>query len=116
MTEGTLTIHTTVETAMDKMGGRMKKSELIKQLAQANPHLLHGDVERVVAVVLEEITNALAEGNRVEIRGFGSFSTKERSARIGRNPKTGEAVNVSSKYVPHFKAGKGIIAKVNGHS
>jgi len=94
----------------------MTKSELINQLAQANPHLLHRDLERVVAAIFEEITNALAEGDRVEIRGFGSFSSKERSARIGRNPRTGETVNVLSKYVPHFKAGKGIKAKVNGHS
>lgn len=84
----------------------MTKSELIARLAAANPHLYHRDVERIVTTVFEEVTAALARGDRVELRGFGAFSVKERGARLGRNPRTGEAVDVSAKHVPYFKTGK----------
>jgi integration host factor subunit beta len=84
----------------------MTRSELVTRLAELNPHLYHRDVERIVATIFEEITLALARGDRVELRGFGSFSLKERSARIGRNPRTGSAVAVAAKYLPYFKTGK----------
>jgi integration host factor subunit beta len=91
----------------------MTKSELIARLAEANPRLLHREVERIVTTVFEEITNALAEGDRVELRGFGAFSVKERVARTGRNPRTGEPVHVSSKYIPYFKTGKQLRQRLN---
>ncbi|MCK5546146.1 MAG: integration host factor subunit beta [Rhodospirillaceae bacterium] len=91
----------------------MTKSELIQRLADANPHLYLRDVERIVTTIFEEITDALADGNRVELRGFGAFSVKERGARVGRNPRTGEAVNVSAKYIPYFKTGKQLREKLN---
>lgn len=84
----------------------MTKSELIACLAEANPHLYHRDVERIVTTIFDEIAVALADGDRVELRGFGAFSVKERDARLGRNPRTGEAVNVPAKYIPYFKTGK----------
>ncbi|MBT5308369.1 MAG: integration host factor subunit beta, partial [Rhodospirillaceae bacterium] len=77
----------------------MTKSELIQRLAEANPHLYQRDVERIVTTIFDEITDALANGDRVELRGFGAFSVKERSARVGRNPRTGAAVNVAAKYI-----------------
>jgi len=92
----------------------MTKSELIQRLAEANPHLYQRDVERIVSTIFDEITAALANGDRVELRGFGAFSVKERGARIGRNPRTGEAVNVSSKHIPYFKTGKQLREKLNG--
>ncbi|MEE8393222.1 MAG: integration host factor subunit beta [Rhodospirillales bacterium] len=91
----------------------MTKSELIARLAEANPHLFHRDVERIVTTVFEEITAALADGDRVELRGFGAFSVKERGARVGRNPRTGQAVNVASKFIPYFKTGKQLREKLN---
>jgi integration host factor subunit beta len=91
----------------------MTKSELIARLAAANPHLYQRDVERIVTTIFEEITNALAIGDRVELRGFGAFSVKQRGARIGRNPRTGESVNVSEKYIPYFKTGKQLREKLN---
>lgn len=91
----------------------MTKSELIQRLADANPHLYLRDVERIVTTIFEEITDALADGNRVELRGFGAFSVKERGSRIGRNPRTGEAVNVSAKFIPYFKTGKQLREKLN---
>jgi integration host factor subunit beta len=91
----------------------MTRSELIAQLAVENPHLYHRDIERIVATVFEEITAALARGDRVELRGFGAFSVKERSARTGRNPRTGEAVDVSAKYIPYFKTGKQLRERLN---
>ncbi len=94
----------------------MTKSELIARLAEANPHLYHRDVERIVTTVFEEITNALAIGNRVELRGFGAFSVKNRGPRIGRNPRTGEAVDVSAKYIPYFKTGKKLRERLNAGS
>jgi len=91
----------------------MIKSELIAHIAQANPHLYQRDVERIVNTIFDEISHALAQGNRVELRGFGAFSVKHRPARAGRNPRTGEAVSVESKTVPFFKAGKEMRERLN---
>ncbi len=91
----------------------MKKSDLINEIAQKNPHLLLKDAEKIVSVVLGSITKALAEGDRVEFRGFGTFSTKERSARVAKNPRTGKSVNVAAKRVPYFKCGKGLFGSLN---
>jgi integration host factor subunit beta len=91
----------------------MTKSELIARIAAANPHLYHRDVERIVTTIFDEITTALARGDRVELRGFGAFSVKERDSRMGRNPRTGEAVSVAAKYVPFFKTGKELREKLN---
>jgi len=91
----------------------MIKSELIQKIAEANPHLFHRDVERIVGTVFEEIIEALAAGNRVELRGFGAFSVKNRDARVGRNPRTGEAVAVEEKHVPFFKTGKLLRDRLN---
>lgn len=84
----------------------MIKSELVTVIAQANPHLSQRDVERVVSTLFDSIIEALAEGRRVELRGFGAFSTRGRQARTGRNPRTGAAVDVDAKRVPYFKPGK----------
>ena len=92
----------------------MTKSDLILRLAELYPHLLQRDIERIVGTVFDEITNALARGNRVELRGFGAFSVKQRDARQGRNPRTGEAVSVSEKCVPFFKTGKQLRDRLNG--
>ena len=92
----------------------MTKSELIARLAEANPHLYQRDVKRIVTTIFEEITAALARGDRVELRGFGAFSAKARGARIGRNPRTGEAVHVAEKHVPFFKTGKDLRLRLNG--
>ncbi len=91
----------------------MTKSELIQRLAEKNPHLYLRDVEKIVDTIFEEITAALAGGDRVELRGFGAFSVKEREARIGRNPRTGESVNVDAKRLPFFKTGKGLRDRLN---
>ena len=91
----------------------MTKSELIAELASANPHLTGPDVELIVATVFDEITGALARGERVELRGFGAFTVKRRNARTGRNPRTGETVPVEEKAVPFFKAGKELRERVN---
>ena len=91
----------------------MIKSELIEKLASGNPHLGHRDVEKIVNVIFEEITSALARGDRVELRGFGAFSVKHRPARMGRNPRTGDQVAVSEKYVPYFKTGKELRIRLN---
>ena len=91
----------------------MIKSELIAIIAENNPHLYQRDVERIVTTIFDEISDALARGDRVELRGFGAFSTKERAARIGRNPRTGEAVQVEKKYVPYFKCGKDLRDRLN---
>ncbi len=91
----------------------MTKSELILRLAERNPHLYHRDVERIVSTIFDEITRALAQGDRVELRGFGAFSVKRREARIGRNPRTGESVNVAAKHVPFFKTGKQLRERLN---
>lgn len=91
----------------------MTRSELIAHLATANPHLRQQDVELIVATIFNEIVVALGRGDRVELRGFGAFSTKRRAARTGRNPRTGEAVDVAGKAVPYFKPGKELRERVN---
>lgn len=91
----------------------MTKSELIAALAADNPHLRGADVEVIVATIFDQITTALARGERVELRGFGAFTIKHREARTGRNPRTGEAVPVDEKSVPFFKAGKELRERVN---
>jgi integration host factor subunit beta len=91
----------------------MTKSELIQRIADQNPHLYLRDVERIVATVFDEITGALVDGNRVELRGFGAFSVRHRDARQGRNPRTGEGVDVDSKHVPFFKCGKELRERLN---
>ena len=91
----------------------MIKSQLIARIAEANPHLFQRDVERIVGTILEEITQALERGDRVELRGFGAFSVKERPARTGRNPRTGEPVEVDQKFVPFFKTGKELRERLN---
>ncbi len=92
----------------------MTKSELIAYLAEENPHLYQRDVERIVTTVFDEIASALSQGDRVELRGFGAFSVKHRGSRVGRNPRTGEAVQVGAKRVPYFKTGKQLREKLNG--
>ena len=91
----------------------MTKSELILRIGELNPHLYHRDVERIVTTIFEEITNALAKRDRVELRGFGAFSVKQRDARKGRNPRTGETVAVDQKVVPFFKTGKELRDRLN---
>lgn len=91
----------------------MTKSELILRLAEQNPHLYQRDVERIVSTILDEISAALCRGDRVELRGFGAFSVKRRAPRIGRNPRTGAAVNVAEKFVPFFKTGKELRERLN---
>ena len=92
----------------------MIKSELIAALAKENPHQTQKDIERLVGVVLDKMIGALESGGRVELRGFGALSVRERPARAGRNPRTGEPVKVRSKSVPFFKAGKELRARLNG--
>ena len=92
----------------------MTKSELILRISELNPHLYHHDVERIVATIFDEIATALARGDRVELRGFGAFSVKHRDARTGRNPRTGEIVEVSRKVIPFFKTGKQLSEGLNG--
>ncbi len=91
----------------------MIKSELVQKLADENPNLFHRDVERIVSIVFDEITDSLARGDRVELRGFGAFSVKHRPARVGRNPRSGEAVNIEEKWTPFFKAGKELRDRMN---
>ena len=91
----------------------MIKSELVQKLAALNPHLYQRDLERVVNVVLGEIVNAMKDGGRVELRGFGAFTTKERIARTGRNPRTGTAVKVDAKRAAAFKCGKELRVRLN---
>lgn len=91
----------------------MIKSELLQQLAADNPELRAEEVEQVVDVFFDEIALRLAEGGRVELRGYGTFSTRQRESRTGRNPRTGEAVSVPSKRVPYFKPGKEMRERLN---
>lgn len=91
----------------------MIRSELLAELAKDNPDLRPEEVEQVVDVFFEEISERLTEGGRVELRGFGAFSTREREARKGRNPRTGEAVDVPAKRVPYFKPGKDMRRRLN---
>ena len=89
------------------------KSKLIHNITEANPHLFVRDVERIVNTIFNEITHSLAEGKRVELRGFGAFSVQHRKERTGRNPRTGEAVQVDEKFIPRFKTGKELRLKLN---
>ncbi len=91
----------------------MIRSELVSIVAESNPHLTVQDVETLVTTVFDEITAALASGRRVELRGFGAFSTRDRDARTGRNPRTGTAVKVDAKRVPFFKPGKELRERLN---
>ncbi len=91
----------------------MTKSELIEHLIDKHPELSVRDVELAVKIMLEHMTESLSQGERIEIRGFGSFSLHYRAPRIGRNPKTGESVSLPAKYVPHFKPGKELREQVN---
>ena len=91
----------------------MTKSELIEVIAREQNHLAYRDVELAVKCMIEQMSQALASGERIEIRGFGSFSLHFRPPRMGRNPKTGDAVELSGKYVPHFKPGKELRERVN---
>jgi len=93
----------------------MTKSDLIKRLADANPHLTQRDVEKIVSTVFDEVTEALARRDRVELRGFGAFSVRAREARTGRNPRTGAEVKVPDKVVPYFKTGKELRERLNGN-
>ena len=91
----------------------MIRSELVQTIADANPHLGQREAERIVATILDAIADRLADGGRVELRGFGAFATRERDARTGRNPRTGDPVSVEAKRVPHFKPGKELREKLN---
>lgn len=91
----------------------MIKSELVQRIASQHPHLYPRDVENIVKSVLGEITAAMARGDRVELRGFGTFSVKNRLARTGRNPRTGAYVSIAKKSAPFFKAGKEMRARLN---
>ncbi len=91
----------------------MTKSQLIERLAAQNPHLTHREVDRLVNTIFETIAAALARGERIELRGFGSFTVKEQAPRVGRNPRTGEAVQVPAKLRPHFKSGKELRRRLN---
>ncbi len=93
----------------------MTKSELIQTLTDKNPHLSQADIARVVDTVFDEIIYSLKHGDRVELRGFGVFGTKERKARTGRNPRTGESVEVEAKSIPYFKIGKTLHERLNPH-
>ena len=84
----------------------MIRSELLNTLAKDNPGLKSEEIEQVVDIFFDEIAQRLAEGGRVELRGFGAFSTRERAARTGRNPRTGESLDVPAKRVPYFRPGK----------
>lgn len=92
----------------------MIRSELIAKISEDNPHLFQRDVEKIVNTIFEEIIEAMARGDRVELRGFGAFSVKKRDARTGRNPRTGTSVSVDEKHVPFFKTGKLLRDRLNG--
>ena len=89
------------------------KSKLIQNITESNPHLFVRDVERIVNTIFNEITQSLSEGKRVELRGFGAFSVQHRKQRTGRNPRTGQAVEVEEKFIPRFKTGKELRIKLN---
>ena len=94
----------------------MTRAELIAELAASNPHLRPKDAELIVSTIFDRITAALARGGRVELRGFGAFTVTQRPARIGRNPRTGKTVQVDEKAVPHFRAGREVLRRLNGGS
>jgi integration host factor subunit beta len=91
----------------------MIKSELVQKIADKSPHLYHRDIERIVNTILDEVINAMKDGNRIELRGFGAFSVKSRNARMGRNPRTGSSVEVIAKRVPFYKTGKELRERLN---
>lgn len=91
----------------------MTKSELIERITAKNPHLTLKDVERVVNVIFNTISASLVNGDRIEFRGFGTFSVRTRSARVAKNPRTGEQVNVGERKIPHFKCGKHLFETLN---
>ena len=91
----------------------MTKSELILRLSEQNPHLYQRDIEKIVTTIFDEISEALARGDRVELRGFGAFSVKKREARVGRDPRTGASVHVTQKFIPFFKTGKQLRERLN---
>ena len=93
----------------------MTKSELILRIAEHNPHLYQRDVERIVSTIFDEIASALSRGDRVELRGFGAFSIKHRGSRIGRNPRTGDPVQVAPEVIPFFKIGKQLRELINNN-
>ncbi|MDV7271451.1 integration host factor subunit beta [Thioclava sp. A2] len=93
----------------------MIRSELIAKISEENPHLFQRDVEKIVNTIFDEVVDAMARGDRVELRGFGAFSVKKRDARTGRNPRTGESVDVDEKHVPFFKTGKLLRDRLNGN-
>jgi integration host factor subunit beta len=92
----------------------MLKSELVQKIANANPHLRQRDAENVVDAILDEIANAMSQGDWVELRGFGAFAVKQRGSRIGMNPKTGVKVSVDQKHAPSFRASKDMHKRLNG--
>jgi integration host factor subunit beta len=98
---------------LNDQGKALNKSELISLIAMRNPHLYRTDVERIVETVIEDIEDALAQGGRVELRGFGIFTVRHRPSRAGRNPTTSESVFVEEKWVPFFKAGKELLGRLN---
>jgi integration host factor subunit beta len=91
----------------------MTRSELVEKIAAKNPHLMLKDVENIVAVVFDTIVAALAKGDRVEFRGFGTFSVRTRTPRVAKNPRTGEQVKVEERRIPHFKTGKQLFESLN---
>ena len=91
----------------------MIKSELVARISEQYPHLYQRDVEAIINRILNEISDALGRGDRIELRGFGAFSVRDRRARIGRNPRTGASVDVADKRVPFFKMGKGMRERLN---
>ena len=91
----------------------MTRSQLIHRLAQQHPYLLHDEVERIVKTIFETIEAALVRGERIELRGFGSFAVKEQAPRVGRNPRTGETVHVAAKLHPYFRSGKELRRRIN---
>lgn len=91
----------------------MIKSELVQKIADKSPHLYHRDIERIVNTILDEVINAMKDGDRIELRGFGAFSVKSRNARMGRNPRTGSSVEVIAKRVPFYKTGKELRERLN---
>ena len=97
----------------DTVERSMMKSELIERIARKQSHLAYKDIELAVKSLLDQMSNSLASGERIEIRGFGSFSLHFRPPRTGRNPKTGESVLLPGKHVPHFKPGKELRERVN---
>ena len=91
----------------------MTKSELIEKIAAKNPHLTMKDIERIINVVFDSITDALSNGDRVEFRGFGAFSVRTRTSRMAKNPRTGAQVSVEERRIPHFKTGKQLFESLN---